>query len=87
MPTAMDTAVLLSNPGCMAVADKDSRSVPIDVCSPWFSSKRLGQLNRLQCEITSYLGQSEKSMEKLGPSFSQIHWHMPLFLTTCVILG
>lgn len=70
MPTAMDTAVLLSNPGCMDVADEDSRSVPIDICSHWFSSKRLGQLNKLQCVITSYLGQSEKSMEKLGPSFS-----------------
>lgn len=83
----MDTAILLNNAGSMDVADKDSRSVPIDFCGPWFSSKRLGQLTRVQCEIISLLEWSEKSIEELGPSFSQIHWHMPLFLTICIILG
>ena len=87
MAAAMHTAVLLSSPGCMDVADKDGRSVPIDICGPWSSSKRPGQLKRLQCDIASHLGQSEKSIEELGLSFSQIHWHMPLFLTICVILG
>lgn len=87
MAAVMDTAIQLSNPGCMDVADKDGGSVPIDICGPWFSTKRLGQLKKLQCEIASHLGQSEKSIEELGPSVSQIHWHMSLFLTICVILG
>lgn len=82
----MDTAILLSNAGCMDVADKDSRSVPIDFRGPSFSSKRLAQLTRVQCEI-SYLEWSEKSIEELSPSLSQIHWHMPLFLAICVVLG
>jgi len=70
----MDAAILLSNPGSMDVADK-------------VSSKRPGQLKRLQWEIAPHLRWSEKRIEELGPSFRQIHWHMPLFLTICVIRG
>lgn len=83
----MYTAILLSNPGCLDAADKDGGSVPADIGGPCLSRKRPGQLRRLQCEIASQLGQSEKRTEELGPSFSQILWHMPLFLTIRVILG
>lgn len=82
MAAAMDTADPRSSPGCMDVAAEAGASVPIGICGPRVSRKRLRQLKKLQGEIASHLGQSEKSTEKLGPSFSQILWP---FLTVCVI--